>query len=55
MMKGEYKTKKIQAAKRLVPAGAESNLLSKERKRRMPTTKEYSEMTKVYSPNSRGI
>ncbi|MCI9276874.1 MAG: hypothetical protein HFH90_04165 [Lachnospiraceae bacterium] len=39
----------------LVPAGQESNLLSKKQKRKLPREGMYSEATKIYSPVSRGF
>lgn len=40
---------------KLVPAGLESNLLSRKRKKPLPTEDMYSDATKIYSPMSRGF
>ena len=42
-------------AKSLVQAGSKSDLLSSKQIRPMPTTKPYSDKTKIHSPLSRGF
>ena len=55
-MKANEKVKKpISKSKRLVPAGSKSDLLSSKQIRPMPTTKPYSDKTKIHSPLSRGF
>lgn len=53
-MKANSASKNIQTTQRRVPAGMESNLLSK-KKNKLPTTGGYSKKTKIFSPASRGI
>lgn len=50
-----YSEKKRMEYEGKVKAGQESTLLSERGKRRMPTTKGYSDESKVYSPVSRSI
>ncbi len=47
--------KRKDVSEKLVPAGLESNLLSKKRKKPLPTENMYSDATKIYSPMSRGF
>lgn len=52
---GAYHEKQRKIADGIIPAGQEHTYLSERRERRMPTTRGYSDKTKVYSPVSRGI
>lgn len=54
-MKANSKTKKSQSMKRLIPACLESNLLSKAKRKKMPSTRGYSGGAKIYDPLSRNI